>query len=682
MRLFSALLVLLFGLPALAGAQASAELHTRIVGDEVQAAIVIEMDLGWHIYHGPTIADLGHPDAVGAPTTFEFESEGIQWSPVVYPEPYKEDQSDLAPGAFILAHEFEAIFYAVGTAVPGSELSAEGISVKIKALACEQSCIPYNETVETDGEGPASAWKDYPADLHAPKLEEPVPTKDVIDGGRANATLYTRVVNGIVQAALEIEVDFGFHLYHNEKPNPKGIGRPSKLTLKGAGVTWNQELWPEPELLDQSDAFPGASMLTHHGTFVVYAQGVLAPGASGAGIWGEIQGQTCDESTCVNYEETFVSQGEGDAAVWEGFVASAGVAGPAGGEVESELPEEKSLMAFLAEAVLWGLITLLMPCTYPMIPITISFFTKQAEQRGGNVLPLSLAYGAGIVLVFIFIGVAVGSIIVPFAQHPVTNIIIGVMFLIFAMSLFGFINLQPPRFMLNLAGQASMKGGYAGVFLMGTTLVVTSFTCTAPFVGTLLARGATGSDGNLGRIVMGMTVFGLTMAIPFVFLSLVPKKISALPRSGEWMNTLKISFGFIEVAAAMKFLSNTDLGWGWNVISREFFLISWVILFTLLGLFLLGLFKVHGSGGRVGAGRVVSGVLALALAAYSGWGASGKEMDPLMVAIIPPYSGGLLFPEWHAEHGLWMTVEDDFELAKQKASEEGKLVLLNFTGFT
>jgi len=339
-------------------------------------------------------------------------------------------------------------------------------------------------------------------------------------------------------------------------------------------------------------------------------------------------------------------------------------------------------MAFLAEAVLWGLITLLMPCTYPMIPITISFFTKQAEQRGGNVLPLALAYGAGIVLVFIIIGVALGAVIVPFAQHPVTNIVIGVMFLIFAMSLFGFINLQPPRFMLNLAGKASMKGGYAGVFLMGTTLVVTSFTCTAPFVGTLLARGAVGADGDLGRIVMGMSVFGLTMAIPFVFLSLVPKKIATLPRSGEWMNTLKISFGFIEVAAAMKFLSNTDLGWGWNIISREFFLVSWVIIFSLLGLFLLGLFKVHGSGGRVGVGRFVSGVLALALAAYCGWGTTGKDMNKLMVAIIPPYSGGMFFPEWHKEHGLWLTVEDDFELAKREASKEGKLVLLNFTGFT
>jgi len=675
MRFISFFLALLLGLPALASSQASAKLYTRVQGDEVQAAVVIDIDLGWHIYHGPTMADLGHPDAVGAPTTFSFESEGIQWSQVVYPEPYEEDQSDISPGAFILAHEFQPIFYAVGAFEPGTTPSAEGISVFIKGLACETSCIPYQETVATEGAGRDKFWKDYPADLHVPKQVEPVPAKDEISGGKADVTLYTRVINGIVEAALKIDIEPGFHLFHTEKGNDMGIGRVTQLELKGAGVTWSQVVWPEPEVIDQSDAIPGASMLGHHGSIFVYAQGSLSAGASGEGLWGEISGQTCDDSQCLTYGETFVSVGEGDAAIWEGF--------PRGAASDSgKQPEEKSLFAFLAEAVLWGLITLLMPCTYPMIPITISFFTKQAEKRGGNVLPLSLAYGAGIVMVFIIIGVAVGSVIVPFAQHPVTNIIIGGMFLFFAMSLFGFVNLQPPRFLLNVAGQASMKGGYVGVFLMGTTLVVTSFTCTAPFVGTLLARGASGSDGNLGRVVMGMTAFGLTMAIPFVLLSLVPKKIQALPKSGEWMNTLKISFGFIEVAAAMKFLSTSDLGWGWNVISREFFLVSWIVIFTLMGLFLLGLFKVHGNSGRVGPGRVLTGVLSLALAAYCGWGTAGKEMNYIMVAIVPPYSGGLLFPEWHEEQGSWTRVLDDYELAKATATEEGKLVLLNFTGFT
>src|SRR5690606_32477557 len=139
-----------------------------------------------------------------------------------------------------------------------------------------------------------------------------------------------------------------------------------------------------------------------------------------------------------------------------------------------------SLLGFILLAIGGGIFALLMPCTYPMIPITISFFTKQAEARGGNVLPLSLAYGAGIILIFILIGVVIGPVILTFAAHPVTNIVIGVAFLLFALALFGVWTMQPPQFLMGAAGKASMKGGYAGVFLMGATLVVTSFTCTAP----------------------------------------------------------------------------------------------------------------------------------------------------------------------------------------------------------
>jgi thiol:disulfide interchange protein len=241
--------------------------------------------------------------------------------------------------------------------------------------------------------------------------------------------------------------------------------------------------------------------------------------------------------------------------------------------------DQGGLTGFLLLAVGAGLLALVMPCTYPMIPITISFFTKQGEARGGKVLPLAIAYGAGIIAIFVLIGVIVGPVIIEFAVHPVTNLLIAVLFIAFSLVLFGVWNLQPPRFLMNLAGKASSQGGFLGVFLMGATLVVTSFTCTAPFVGSLLSLGASG--GDIGRVALGMGVFGATMAVPFVLLSLVPGALTSMPKSGEWMHTIKVFLGFLELAAALKFLSNADLAWRWDSLPRELFLYLWAGIFAV-----------------------------------------------------------------------------------------------------
>jgi thiol:disulfide interchange protein DsbD len=315
-----------------------------------------------------------------------------------------------------------------------------------------------------------------------------------------------------------------------------------------------------------------------------------------------------------------------------------------------------------------------------MIPITISFFTKRASDRHQSALPLALAYGAGIVLVFVLIGVVFGAVIIPFATHPITNLVIALVFFYFALVLFGVAKLNPPPALMNLAGKAASTGGYLGVFLMGTTLVLTSFTCTAPFVGTLLATGA--KDGELGRVALGMGVFGLTMAVPFVLLSLVPGKLRALPKSGEWMNTLKFFLGFVEIAAALKFLSNVDLVAGWRVISREFFLFGWAVIFLAAAVYLFGIWRPHGERSRVGPVRVVGGGAVLLFSGYLFWAMTGQRLDFVMSALAPPYTGGKLFPQWYDEGIVWSRVIDDYEGAVRLATDEKKLVLLNFTGVT
>jgi thiol:disulfide interchange protein len=236
-----------------------------------------------------------------------------------------------------------------------------------------------------------------------------------------------------------------------------------------------------------------------------------------------------------------------------------------------------------------------------------------------------------------------------------------------------------------MAGQARSTGGYLGVFFMGATLVITSFTCTAPFVGSLLSVGA--SSGNWERIVLGMGTFGLTMAIPFVALSMVPGSLSSIPRAGEWMNTLKVTLGFVEFAAALKFFSNADLAYHWQLLPRELFLAAWFAVFLVAALYLFGLIRYHGESGEIGGGRLLSGMAFLCFAIYCGFGALGNKLDVVMTSIAPPYSaprvagfetgGSDVAKAERKDHEI---VLDDLERAKVLAIEQKKLVLVNFTG--
>lgn len=317
-----------------------------------------------------------------------------------------------------------------------------------------------------------------------------------------------------------------------------------------------------------------------------------------------------------------------------------------------------------------GLLALAMPCTYPMVPITFSFFTKQAEARGGNVLPLALTYGLGIVSIFVLIGVLAAPVIVPFATHWLTNAVIGIVFVIFAFALFGMITLEPPRFLQDFAGSASQKGGYVGVFLMGLCLVVSSFTCTVPFVGTMLSLSA---QGGILKVVVGMAAFGLTMALPFVALALIPGKVSAMPRAGEWMNTLKVTLGFVELAAALKFFSNVDLVVNNGVadawISRELFAAIWAVIFVITALYLIGIFS---RGKKIGMKQRLAGLAFAAFAFFCGVGATGRPVGFVLTAIFPPSLH-------ETRHEL---VLEDLEDAFSKAIAQDKLLLLNFTGLT
>lgn len=244
-------------------------------------------------------------------------------------------------------------------------------------------------------------------------------------------------------------------------------------------------------------------------------------------------------------------------------------------------------IGFLLLAVAGGLFTLVMPCTYPMIPLTINFFTKQGE-RGISTTPLALTYALGIIGFFMIIGLVFAGVIGAnpqvLAGHWLTNLIIALLFLVLGASLLGVFFLRLPSGMMNL-GQGS-QGGYAGALIMGLAFAIISFTCTAPFAGLVL--GAAMITGEWSAAVIGMAVYGAVIAIPFFFLSLSPRLLKTLPGAGAWMNEFKVVGGLIEIAAAFKFLYIADLALSWGIFDRTVVLAIWTVICLLIAVYIAG----------------------------------------------------------------------------------------------
>jgi thiol:disulfide interchange protein DsbD len=342
----------------------------------------------------------------------------------------------------------------------------------------------------------------------------------------------------------------------------------------------------------------------------------------------------------------------------------------------------KGLGAFLYLSFSMGLLALLTPCVFPMIPITVSFFTKQETQSRGESIARSLAYCGGIIFTFTGLGLILALTLgasgaAQFAANPYVNLLITGIFVAFALALFGMFEIQLPYGLLNRLNQVQ-GGSYGAILLMGFTFSLTSFTCTAPFVGTLLVIT---SQGTWMWPVLGMLVFSAAFALPFFFLSLFPQALAALPQSGGWLNSVKVVMGFLELAAALKFLSNVDLVWQWGFISREVFIAVWIALFALCGVYLLGKIRLpHDSPlETVGPMRLLASVGMLSFSLFLLTGLFGAPMGELD-AFFPPYgSYGEIARIRNGEPEL--TWADDYEVALVEAQRTGKPIFIDFTGF-
>lgn len=364
-------------------------------------------------------------------------------------------------------------------------------------------------------------------------------------------------------------------------------------------------------------------------------------------------------------------------------------------EIEQE--KAKGLWSFFLYAMGWGFLALLTPCVFPMIPITVSFFTKRHEKRKGSGIRDSTVFGIGVISTFTLIGLVAAvvfknaDIAANLAASPILNMVIATVFTILAFNLFGAFEIQIPVSVLNALNRKSQGDGMAAVWLMGLTFALTSFTCTVPFLGGVLSSAATG--GEFLFPLVGTLGFATAFAVPFVILSMFPALLVRLPRAGGWMNNMKVVMGFIEIGAAVKFISSADLAGGWGIMPREVFLSIWAGLMLLSTIYVLGMFqmKLDSPVERVGGIRAGFAVVFATLTFWFTAGAMGRDMSDFIEALLPPHNyremmggapaaaaaGIATAANVHTEK--WYTNLDE---AKKVAKQTGKPIFIDFTGFT
>ena len=392
--------------------------------------------------------------------------------------------------------------------------------------------------------------------------------------------------------------------------------------------------------------------------------------------------------------------------------ADGGVAATANDTSAAAQNKEGSMWSIFLLCLATGLLAVITPCVFPLIPVTVSFFLKRSKTRIEG-LKNALWYSVSIVLIYtiptLVLTLIFGDkILYTISTHPVSNIFFFVVFIVFAISFFGAFELALPNSWANKADQKAGKGGLLGIFFMALTLVIVSFSCTGPIVGTLL--GQTSMQGVGLAPIIGMMGFGVGLAIPFSLFAFFPSMLQSLPKSGGWLNTIKVSFGFIELALALKFLSNVDLSYHLGILNRDVFLVLWIVVFFLLGVYLLGKLKfAHDSDlPYVSVPRLFFAMASFSFAVYMVpglWGAPLKALSGFIppattqefnlndlqykignAAGVSPSAGSQAAPpkkytnKLHVPFGL--TAYFDLEEGMAAAKILKKPIMLDFTGHT
>lgn len=343
--------------------------------------------------------------------------------------------------------------------------------------------------------------------------------------------------------------------------------------------------------------------------------------------------------------------------------------------------QSRSLLYIFIAGFIGGLIALVTPCVWPMIPMTVSFFLKQNKSKRKSVMT-AMVYGLSIIVIYVALGLIVtavfgASALNELATSALFNIIFFLLLVVFAISFMGGFELTLPSSWTNkMDSKVDATTGYLSIFFMAFTLVLVSFSCTGPIIGTLLVEAA--ATSNFISPAIGMFGFALALALPFSLFAMFPTMLKSMPKSGGWMNTVKVVLGFLELALALKFLSVADLAYGWRILDREVFVSLWIVIFSLLGVYLLGkiTFPHDDKLEKVSVTRFMLACISFAFAIYmlpGLWGAPLKSIS----AFSPPISTqdfSLYEGDVHAQ-------VDDFEEGMRLGQQLGKPVLVDFSGY-
>ncbi|QTV05401.1 protein-disulfide reductase DsbD family protein [Faecalibacter bovis] len=538
------------------------------------------------------------------------------------------------------------------------------------------------------------------------------------------------------------KIDAGWHLYSSKHPDG-GIGIPASATFKTSNGGQLIEGFKEVgKRIDKySTVFEQDEK--YYEKNVKFVQKVKVTGDKPVNVDYTIEFQMCDAERCLPPDETSGSVKVTPSAKAEEVIAAEEKAADEAEEenkvidsvsttiidsittesvtedsinsstnkdastIDEELLGENEkknsgLIKIFSLGFLGGLAALLMPCIFPMIPLTVSMFTKQSKSKGEGV-GKAFIYGLSIIVIYVALGLLATVIFGPsvlneMSTNPWVNIAFFVTFIIFAISFFGAFELTLPSKWINAADKGADKGGLIGIFFMAFTLALVSFSCTGPIIGSLLVQAT--QDGNHLSLVIGMLGFSSALAIPFTLFAMFPGWLNSMPKSGGWLNTIKVSLGFIELAFAFKFLSNADLVWQMNWLPREIFLAIWIAVFLMLGLYLLGKFRLEldAPTQTIGVPRLFFALITFTFVVYlipGLWGAPLK----LLSGLTPPMTYAESPRGFHEgvnnRGGASAKFEDpnmvagphgiptfkDFDQAVAYAEKTNKPLLLDFTGF-
>ena len=350
---------------------------------------------------------------------------------------------------------------------------------------------------------------------------------------------------------------------------------------------------------------------------------------------------------------------------------------------EADAPEATSSLLYIFIAgFLGGLIALVTPCVWPMIPMTVSFFLKQNKKSRRKAISAAATYGGSIIVIYVLLGLAVtiifgASALNNLATNAIFNIIFFLLLVVFAISFMGGFELTLPASWTNkMDSKVDATTGMLSIFFMAFTLVLVSFSCTGPIIGTLLVEAA--STSNFVSPAVGMFGFALALALPFTLFAMFPTMLNSMPKSGGWMNTVKVVLGFLELALALKFLSVADLAYGWRILDREVFVSLWIVIFALLGVYLLGkiTFPHDDKVEKTGVTRFMLACISFAFAVYMLPGLWGAPLKAISAFAPPTYT-----QDFSLYEGDVHAVVDDYEEGMELGRKLGKPVMLDFSGY-